>query len=230
MREIHITAGLIAIVAALIALLATKGSPLHRRAGTAFTVAMLVMASSAVVMAGLLRPNLGNLIGGLSTIYFVSTAWLTVKRPVADSRALLTGLMTLAAVLGVFALLVGIDGRTGRVDRVPAGALFGFSFLLLLAAALDLSMLIRGRIEGAARLTRHLWRMGFATFIATGSFFLGQMKFFPAPIRASGLPFVPVVFVIGMTGYWLVRTLRRRSRAPAASATLARLRSDRAAA
>ena len=45
--------------------------------------------------------------------------------------------------------------------------------MMLLAAAGDVRMLVRGRVLGAKRIARHLWRMCFGLFIAAGSFFLG---------------------------------------------------------
>ena len=48
----------------------------------------------------------------------------------------------------------------------------------LLAAIGDLRMLLRGGISGTSRITRHLWRMCYGLFIATGSFFLGQQQVF----------------------------------------------------
>ena len=70
-------------------------------------------------------------------------------------------------------------------------------------------------IEGARRLARHLWRMGFAMFIATASFFVGQPKVFPEPLRgAFALRAIPVVMFIAVTLYWLVRVRRKRQRAP----------------
>jgi hypothetical protein len=45
--------------------------------------------------------------------------------------------------------------------------------VLLLAAGGDVRMLLRGGVVGSTRIARHLWRMCFGLFIATGSFFLG---------------------------------------------------------
>jgi hypothetical protein len=45
--------------------------------------------------------------------------------------------------------------------------------VMLLAAAGDVRMLVRGGVFGAKRISRHLWRMCFGLFIASGSFFLG---------------------------------------------------------
>ena len=48
-------------------------------------------------------------------------------------------------------------------------------------------------IKDARRLARYLWRMCFGLFIASGSFFLGQMKFLPQSLRI--LPLVGTLAV-----------------------------------
>lgn len=57
--------------------------------------------------------------------------------------------------------------------------------------------------------------MSFAMLIATLSFFLGQAKVFPEPLRKSiGLRAIPVLLVIVFMIYWLLRVrLKRRSMA-----------------
>ena len=83
----------------------------------------------------------------------------------------------------------------------------------LIAAAGDIRMLVRGGISGTPRIARHLWRMCFGLFIASGSFFLGQQQVFPPAIRKqyilAPLAILPLVLLI----YWLVR-VRIRKRAP----------------
>jgi hypothetical protein len=59
-----------------------------------------------------------------------------------------------------------------------------------LSAAGDVRMLVRGGVFGAHRIVRHLWRMCFALFIAAASFFLGQLKAFPASLRGAKVWFV----------------------------------------
>ena len=85
-----------------------------------------------------------------------------------------------------------------------------FGIAGLAGGLLDARLLYAGANQGAHRNARHLWRMGFALWIATTSFFLGQAKLFPEPVRESGLLAVPVLLVAGMVLYWLVRVLRKR--------------------
>jgi hypothetical protein len=94
---------------------------------------------------------------------------------------------------------------------VPAQMRFFLATICLLAAIGDARMIREGGLRGARRLARHLWRMCFALFIATGSFFIGQMKFVPAPIR-----YMPLLIGLGVAPlfvllYWMWRVrLRRR--------------------
>jgi uncharacterized membrane protein len=211
LRWVHIIAGLVVIVSGAFALFAKKGSPLHRGAGTVFFIAMVTLTVTGAIAATFVHPNRGNVVAAFATFYLVSTAWLTVKRDVASARGWYVALMVLGFVAGARALSLGVLAvREGPVDMFPPAPFFLFALVVLSAAALDARLLIAGHIAGAQRLVRHLWRMGMAYWIATASLFLGQAKFFPAPMRASGVLVVPVLLVAGTTLYWLVRTLRGR--------------------
>ena len=214
LKPMHIIAGLLAITAGAVALYAVKGSTLHRRSGMIFAMAMLTMTSSAVTMAAFLRPNIGNVIAGLLTFYLVSTGLLSVLRSVAQARALLTGLMLVALTVGALAFTVGSDAvrnANGMLDGIPVQPMFAFGAISILAALLDARMLWAGSIEGKHRLARHLWRMGLAMWIATASFFLGQPKVFPEPLRhAMGVRAIPVLLVLAVVLYWLGRVFLKR--------------------
>ncbi len=219
MRSLHIIAGLIALAAGALALCARKGSPLHRRSGQVFVAAMLVLTSSAVIMAVFMRPHRVNVVAGLLTFYLVCSSWLTVRRSVAEARGRIAALMLLALAAGGYALKLGVEASNngiGHIGGVPPAAIYMFAVVGLVAAVLDARLLHAGNIVGAHRLTRHLWRMGYAMWIATMSFFLGQAKFFPQSVRGTGLLAIPVLLVAGVLLYSLVRVLvtARRKRAP----------------
>lgn len=213
MLPIHISAGLLALLAGAMALLARKGGELHRRAGLVFVAAMLCMSASGALLA-LLKPEWLSLSAGLLTFYLVATGWLTVLRPVAQSRTLLRGLMGFGLLTGVFAWIAGLALLGGR-SRGTAVGCFIFGGIALLCAAADWRLLRRGVIEAGPRLVRHLGRLGFALFVANASFFLGQAKLFPPGLRRSGLLSVPVFAVVLLTLYWLLRVRRRRRPLPA---------------
>jgi hypothetical protein len=113
----------------------------------------------------------------------------------------------------------GFQKVTGREPVDPGTFAFMQLFMgsvILLAGLGDLRVILRG-ISGRRRIARHLWRMCFGWFIATGSFFLGQQQVFPAAIRKTGLLIVPAVLPLILLVFWLVRvrfTNAYRSRAP----------------
>jgi uncharacterized membrane protein len=221
MTWIHIIAGLVAIFAGAMAMIAAKGSPLHRKSGTLFTLSMLVMTGSAAIVSLFLRTDHVTGVVALFTAYLVCTSWLTVKRSVQASYWLLAGFALAAALLGIYSLGLWfdfLDDPTTLITRnSPPQTLMVFGVISVLCSVLDLRLLRAGQFLGAQRLVRHLWRMCFAMFIATGSFFAGQMQVFPDIVRKSavfGLPIlmIPVLLVIVTTLYWLGRTLLKPKR------------------
>jgi hypothetical protein len=86
--------------------------------------------------------------------------------------------------------------------------MFMSATVLILAAIGDARVLLRGPLKGTQRLARHLWRMCYATFAATGSFFL-VAKRVPEFMRYTPLrlllAFLPAVLLF----YWLWRVRRR---------------------
>ena len=197
MVETHYVAGLLALLAGFVALFAPKGGHLHRRSGRLFVVAMVAMLGLGAFLAFFVVDKPGNGLGALLTIYLVVTSLLTVTRPVDQARGLTRGLAGFALAIGVLALL------DGSLLVVPVALACGVS---------DLRMLRRGSMTGVQRLVRHLWRMIFALFVAAGSFFLGQAKVIPEPLRNFALLSIPVLTVLAMLFYWLWRMNGKRAR------------------
>jgi len=212
---IHVSAGLLSIAAGAVALWSVKGSPLHRRSGTVFFAAMLTMGLTGAILAAL-KPDRGTALAGVLVFYVTSTGVLALRRTVEQSRGLLTSLMLLAFALSASEYALGFAARatpSGRIDGYPALFYFIFGTLTLLFALADARVLHRRALDGTQRLVRHIGRMGFAMWFATMSFFLGQAKVFPEPLRhAFGLRAIPVVLVLAVVIYWLVRTKWVRSR------------------
>jgi hypothetical protein len=227
LRYAHISMGLTALVAGASAMTFRKGSPRHRQAGNVFFVSMLVMAASGAWIAAIITPNGGNVMGGSLAFYLTLTAWATVWRAPRETGGLEIGaaLLGLATAITGFAFgLQAAQSPRGLFYGYPPQLYFIFGSVALIGTALDVRMIARGGLAGAARLTRHLWRMCFALFIATTSFFLGQAKLFPREVRRSGVLTIPIVLVIGAFLYWLIRVRLlpwiRRSRTPGAAPSL----------
>jgi hypothetical protein len=94
---------------------------------------------------------------------------------------------------------------------VPAGMMFFMATIILLAAVGDARMIRAGGVQGTRRVARHLWRMCFGLFIASGSFFLGQMKFIPEPVRIVPLLLVLAVSPLVVLLYWMWRVRLRQN-------------------
>jgi uncharacterized membrane protein len=219
MVEVHFIAGLLALVAGFVALFAPKGRHLHRRSGRLFVAAMILMLGIAAFMAFFVVDKRSNGVGALLTIYLVVTSLLTVTRRVDQVRGFTRGLAAFAFLLGVLAFVGGVQATVDPAATVAGGPSRGDFVIAAIAFATgtsDLRMLARGSIGGTQRLVRHLWRMTFALFVATGSFFLGQAKVIPEPLRNFALLSVPVLAVLGVLFYWLWRLNVRKSHAPSA--------------
>jgi len=215
----HISGGVLGMLAGAAAMLFRKGSDRHRMAGDVFVVSMLSMATAGAYLA-FMKHQTGNVFGGMLTIYMVATAWAAGRRREGGLGILDWGGFLFALAIGVLSVLHGVAKIAGHApeDGVPAGMDLFMGSVMLLASAGDLRMLLRGGIAGNERVSRHLWRMCFGWFIATGSFFLGQQQVFPAALRKTNLLIVPAILPLILLVFWLVRVRfanAYRRRAPA---------------
>lgn len=199
---LHILGGTVSLLSGTLAIAVRKGSRLHRASGNVFTFAMLTLASSALCLA-IMKSQRGNIIGSILTFYMITTAWLAGRRRGigrVDLAALLVGIGGAAAII-----TLGVRTLHHPDKNAPAAMCFFMAAVLLLAAAGDIRMIARGGISGRPRITRHLWRMCFGLFIATGSFFLGQQQVFPALLRGSIFLTILALLPFPLMIYWLFR-------------------------
>src|SRR6266478_1236734 len=194
---IHICGGVVGLLSGVAAVSFRKGSPRHRRAGNIFFISMLTMASTAAL--------LGNVFGGASALYLVTTGWLTARRREGETSIFDWGALLFGLAVGVPIVTDGLRIASGSIapkPGVPVGMILFLGSVVLLAVAGDVRMLVRGGVFGRQRIARHLWRMCFGLFIATGSF-LGQKRVFPllgGPkiLLLAALPLILMIF-------WLIR-------------------------
>src|SRR6266478_8742119 len=192
---IHICGGVLGLLSGIAAVSFRKGSPRHRMAGNIFFISMLTNGSTAAL--------LGNVFGGAITFYLVTTGWLTARRREGETTVFDWGAFLVCLAMGIVIMIDGLRVVTGAVapkPGVPVGMTLFLGGLVLLAAAGDLRMLVRGGVFGRQRVARHLWRMCFGLFIATGSF-LGQKRVFPllgGPkiLLLAALPLIVMIFLL----------------------------------
>ena len=211
---IHIVGGMLGLLSGAVALYAVKGALVHRRSGDLFVLAMLTMSLTGATIAAV-RQQEANVIAGLLTAYLVFTG-LTTVRPIASlGNGAGVGAMLAAFALGVTSVALALDAilnGDGTLDGIPAAMVIIFGSVALIGSASDLRMLRAGGIKGSRRVARHLWRMCFALWIASASFFLGQADRIPAPLRImpllATLAFLPLVLMF--YGLWRVRIRNSR--------------------
>ena len=199
---IHIAAGILAIPAGTAAVAARKGGRLHARAGTIFFGSMLVLGVTAAILEPFRTPDPGSPIAGLFVLYFIGTSWAAARR--RDGRTGWFEILACVAALGTAALMVWDARMNGATTPAGPGVIYALATICLLAGLLDLNAILR-TLSPAQRIARHLWRMCFAFFIATGSFFLGQQDVLPAAVRGSPILFVLAFAPFGVMAFWLVR-------------------------
>ena len=204
---LHICAGTLGFLSGAVAISLRKGSRRHALAGDFFVVSMLTMSSTAAYMAAM-KSEGANFLGGIFTFYLVATAWWTARRTeqktdLADWIALLC-----VSLVVIGYLTYGIEAArsaTGMKGGYRPALYFVGGSVALIAAIGDIRLLRGHGISGAQRIARHLWRMCYALFVASGSIFLARAHLFPVALRRTGIlmliSFTPLVLMI----FWLVR-------------------------
>jgi len=178
------------------------------------------MGAVAVYLA-ITRHQPNNIGGGIFTFYLIGTAWLTARRRDGETSRFDWVALLIPLALGVLTWLSGISvvrrGASSQ-DGVPVAMTFFMGSVMLLAAAGDIRMLVRGGVLGAKRIARHLWRMCFGLFIAAGSFFFGGAnrplrllstvglgQHLPRALFSIGLYLVLTILPLVLLVFWLVR-------------------------
>lgn len=204
---LHISAGILGLISGAFAMTFRKGSERHRMAGDIFVVAMLTMGLCGSYLA-LLKHQTNNVFGGLLTFYLITTAWLSGKQRDEGPGIFDWGALAMALAIGTSLFTLGVRVMNGQAEGqagVPIGMYFFMGSIPLLAAVGDVRVLARGGISGRPRLVRHLWRMCFGLFIATGSFFLGQQQVFPEALRKQYILAPLAILPLFLLIYWVVR-------------------------
>jgi hypothetical protein len=167
---------------------------------------MLGLGASAMYLA-VMKHEVGNFVGGILTIYLVTTAWLTARRRDGETGVFDWAVIIVPVGVGISTLTLGIQKLNNPAafhDGVPVGMNFFMGTVVLLAAAGDVRMLVRG-ISGTQRIARHLWRMCFGLFFASGSIFIARPHLFPAWLSTTHILLLLGVLPLILMIFWLVR-------------------------
>lgn len=208
----HAAAGALGILSGIVALVARKGSSPHRAAGNTFVGAMITTGLTAIYL-GFTRDQSANGVAGVLVVYMLATAWMAAKRQDNQSGLFEIGAFLISATGAAGVLwftLQAVASGTALLGGIPGFIMAGVAAL---TAALDLSVVMRRGLAGQQRIARHLWRMHLGFFAAVGSFFPGQLQFFPEAIqqiKPTIVLFFPAFTIVLLMAYWLVRVLFTR--------------------
>ena len=199
---LHTLAGVAALAAAGIAVGSGKGGRLHRRSGNIYTLAMLVVGVSALVLA-VVHPNPFLFAVGVFSLYLVFTGWRAAM--VRDGRPwrLDHAGGAVMALAGIGMLGWGAQGLMAGGGAQPV-ILLAFGSIGLTMALSDWRDWARGPVTGKARIARHLSRMlggTIATITAAGVVNLGFLPDLVVWLGPTAL-ITPVIF------WWSARVTR----------------------
>ena len=223
---IHICGGSLGLLSGTAAMFFRKGSPRHVLAGKVFVASMLTMAAFAAYLA-VVRHQPNNIGGGILTFYLIGTAWLTARRRDGETSRFDWVLFLIPLAIGILNWMKGlrlVHSGASSEEGVPVAMILFMGSVCLLAAAGDVRMLVRGGVAGTKRIARHLWRMCFGLFIASGSFFLGPSnrplrllstvgigKYLPPALFSTNLYLILTLLPLVLLVFWLVRVRFRNA-------------------
>ena len=188
----HISGGVIGMLAGTTASLAIKGKALHLKAGKVFFIAMFICYLIGACVAPFLETGQRtNFVAGVLALYLLTSGVSAAQRRnfcagIGEKLGIVVALSI--TLLGVFFIYLASNSPTGTIDDSPPQAFVLFVVAGSLAFIGDFRVLIGKTLTNTQRTIRHLWRMCFSFFIASGSFFFGQAGFFPDWFNASILP------------------------------------------
>ncbi|HEY2515689.1 MAG TPA: hypothetical protein VGI39_32695 [Polyangiaceae bacterium] len=191
--ELHIAAGVLALLLGPAGMIARKGGVFHRRAGRAYVVAMWVTCLSAAAYS-CLRGTIGMLTVPLPAFVFVvSGDRFAKRRDLEKERRTAIALLALGAFVCLVAARRWTQGDEGAGANLPVG------IWALACAALDGWRAARGGLVGAARVAVHRSRMILSYAATVTAFLLTNVRALPM-VLGSFAPTVIALVAIGLPG------------------------------
>ena len=206
---IHAPAGTLALVTAVVAMCAKKGSALHRKAGSCFTASMMVMLVSGIA-AAYLKDSIDDMMLGAIVLYTLFSAWLAVHHK-KNETGVLEGI-ALVWVVGFAITAFSISTGWREADVPPLAYLIWGGFAILCALG-DIRNLYQSGLSGTQRIIRHVWRIGFSLVWAALAFTDKIVKMLGANLKSMQeeqlllIVAVPTILILITILYWIAKIL-----------------------
>ena len=197
---LHITAGMIALFVAPIAMLTAKGGGAHRRWGKVYFWSMAVVALTAMPMA-LYRPTVFLALVAIFSFYFAFAGYRSIvtkktgPRPIDHAAAAIS-------LLGSLGLLtLAIHPLPHQFLPAPVVSLV-FGLLGTTFAGTDLLRLLRPSKDRMTWWYNHMARMLGSYIAAVSAFSAVNFKFLPVALRWTWPSLIGVPCVVIWTRYY----------------------------
>ncbi len=196
----HFFSGSITLLLGLAAFISTKGSRFHQLSGRSFIFFMGFLVISGLWMS-VAREILFTVYLSTLTAYSFLTGWAAASynvfgKIITKSSPLISLIIMVSAFVGG---LKAAATESGVLNDLPPGAFYTIAGISALAFLLDLKYVFLNAPLASARLTRHVWRMGFSMFLSTAIFFFGNNYILPDFLRTPFYLSIPVLFVVLIT-------------------------------
>lgn len=206
--DAHFWIGCIAVVAGFTAFAARKGKAVHRAAGVIFFAAMVLLTASGLWLS-IAREILFTVFLSAIAFHAVVSGWAAaaLKTPFGRLKTKASPVLSGAIVAGAaYGGLRAAAAPGGMLNDLPPGAFYTVAAVGFIIFVYDVAFTLTKDPAEQRRLTRHLWRMGFSFFLATGIFFFGNNHVLPEILRAPAFLSAPVIAVVLWTIFYAFRT------------------------
>lgn len=197
----HILGGFIALASAGISVATVKGSLWHRRAGSIYVLAMLIVTLTTLALVAI-RPNIFLLVIGIFSFYLVFTGWRSARVRDGRPRSVDHLAGAVMALTGLGMLGFGASGLLTSSGSQP--------ILLLIFGSIGLVMSLSdwrdwraGPIAGKSRIARHLTRMLAGTIATLTAAVVVNATFLPTLVAWLG----PTAVITPLIFWWNARVL-----------------------
>ena len=205
--QLHLVVGSLAVFSGFIAMLLPKGKTLHKFVGKIFFYTMLALCFSGIYLTLLRSLQLTFFLATFS-LYLLLTGWYAVARKGSSITLFDKVGFYFISTFGIATLILATLGWSLNWHYPPNEPSYpNYLIFVCFSAVLaywDYQLLIAKVLVGTKRLIRHLWRMYFALFIATGIFFGGNSNVLPEALRTELILITPIVTVLMFMFGWLV--------------------------
>ncbi len=205
--DAHFWIGCLSVISGFTAFAARKGQTIHRACGTVFVLSMVLLTASGLWLS-IAREILFTVFLSAIAFHTVATGWAAaaLERPVGGlttkASAALSGFVVVGAVhCGMRAAAA----PNGMFNELPASAFYTVAGVGFFIFVCDIAFALVNKPTRQRRLTRHLWRMGFSFFLATGIFFFGNNHVLPEMLRYPAFLSAPVVAAVLWTLFYMFR-------------------------